>query len=630
MTRTIAPYGSWPSAISSSLLTSGSVSLGQLAISQDRVYWSEGRPLESGRVVVVRDGADVTPPGFNARTLAHEYGGGACVVHSDVVFFCNFSDQRLYRQKRDSLPEAITPEPPSPGSHRYADLCVAPDGSMLVCVRERHEADNQTINELVMLAADGSREPQIVADGHDFYSSPRISPDGRGLLWLTWDHPNMPWDGTELWVAEFDSVRGISQVKKIAGGATESIFQPEWSPAGVVHYVSDRTGWWNLYSGRGPLAPMDAEFGLPQWVFGLSRYGFLGADRIACIYSKDGLDYLAILHSRTGALESLPLPYTSYADLCTDGNSKLCVIAGSAAIPLQVISLNARNGEAAVLKSSMSVSLHAEDLSTPEPIEYPTTGGRTSHALFYRPKNRNYQGSAAERQPLLVMSHGGPTSSASSNLKLSLQYWTNRGFAVVDVNYGGSTGYGREYRERLAGRWGIVDVDDCIQVVRYLAARGDIDPRRAAIRGGSAGGYTTLCALVFHNVFAAGASHFGVGDLAALAQDTHKFESRYLDKLVGPYPEAAATYRERSPIHFADRLSCPVILFQGLDDKVVPPNQAETFVAALRAKGLPHEYVTFANEGHGFRRAESIQRAAEAELEFYSRVFGFLPPPTPS
>jgi dipeptidyl aminopeptidase/acylaminoacyl peptidase len=623
MSRTIAPYGSWGSAISSSLLTSGAISLSQLCVRGGQVYWSEGRPLEGGRVVIVRDGVDVTPQDFNVRTRAHEYGGGAYAVHSGCVFFCNFSDQRLYRQDLGAMPHAITPEPPLPGSLRYADMAVTPDGATLICVRERHELGREAINELVALPADGSREPWIIAEGHGFYSSPRISPDGRRLLWLTWDHPNMPWDGTELWIADFDRTRGLSGIGKIAGSAAESIFQPEWSSAGVPCYVSDRTGWWNLYSQSGPLAPMEAEFGLPQWIFGLSRYGFLSDDRIACVYSKQGLDHLAVPHTPTGSMEALRLPYTSYADLSTDGDSKVYIIAGSAAIPLQVVSLNVRDGSTLVLKSSMNVSLDPNDVSTPEPIEYPTTRDRTAHALFYPPKNSKYTGPAEEKPPLLVISHGGPTSATTSSLRLSLQYWTNRGFAVVDVDYGGSTGYGREYRERLNGMWGIVDVEDCIQALHYLAARGDVDPRRAAIRGGSAGGYTTLCALVFHNVFAAGASHFGVGDLAALVRDTHKFESRYLDKLVGPYPAAADVYRERSPIHFADRISCPVILFQGLEDKVVPPNQAETFVEALRSKGLAYRYVTFPNEGHGFRRADSIQRAAEAELEFYASVFGF-------
>ena len=623
MSRTIAPYGSWNSSVTSSLLTSGGVSLSQLCIDGAQLHWAEGRPLEGGRVAIVRDGTDLTSPDFNARTRVHEYGGGAYVVHSGTVFFTNFSDQRIYRARASRSTRPITPEPPSPAALRYADMRITPDGATLVCVRERHEPGREAINELVALPSDGSREPWILAEGHDFYASPRIAPDGRKLVWLTWDHPNMPWDGTELWTGELQDVGGIQRIEKIAGGTTEAIFQPEWSPDGILHYVSDRTGWWNLYSERGALAPMDAEFGLPHWVFGLSRYGFLSEGRIACIYSQEGLDRFAIVDPRTTSFERVSLPYTSYADLRTDGDSSVFAIAGSAVIPMQVVSCNLRDRSTNVVKSSLHVSLDSADLSTPEPVQYPGSGGRTAHALYYPPKNKEYSGPSNEKPPVLVLSHGGPTSSATSSLKLPIQYWTSRGFAVVDVDYSGSTGYGREYRERLNGLWGIADVEDCIQVVSYLASRGDIDPQRAAIRGGSAGGYTTLCALVFHNVFAAGASHYGVGDLTALARDTHKFESRYLDKLVGPYPAAADVYRERSPIHFADRLSCPVILFQGLDDEVVPPNQAEAFVSALRAKGLTHEYVSFPNEGHGFRKAETIQRVAEAELQFYARVFGF-------
>jgi dipeptidyl aminopeptidase/acylaminoacyl peptidase len=436
----------------------------------------------------------------------------------------------------------------------------------------------------------------------------------------------MPWDGTELWHAEFIPEGQLANIRKASGGPGESIFQPEWSPEGILHYMSDRSGWWNLYSERGPLKSlktMEAEFGLPQWVFGLSRYGFLSGGRIACIYSEDGLDQAAILNTSTGALETCSLPYTSYSDIRTDGDCGVFLIAASASVAPEIVALDVRDGSRRVVKSSTSLSFNAEDLSVPEPIQYPTGDGRKAHALYYPPRNSKYNGPPEEKPPLVVMSHGGPTSAATSSLRLSHQFWTSRGFAVVDVNYGGSSGYGREYRERLKGAWGIVDVEDCIQAARYLAERGDVDLKRMAIRGGSAGGYTTLCALVFHNVFAAGASHFGVGDLAALALDTHKFESRYLDKLIGPYPEAAEVYRQRSPIHFADRISCPVILFQGLDDKVVPPAQAETFVAALEAKGLPCEYLSFANEGHGFRQAATIRRVADAELQFYARIFGF-------
>jgi dipeptidyl aminopeptidase/acylaminoacyl peptidase len=494
-------------------------------------------------------------------------------------------------------------------------------------VRERHEAGGEAINELVTFPCDGSAEPRTIASGHDFYAAPRLNAEGTRLAWITWDHPNMPWDGSELWAGLFEASQSVASVRCVAGSFTESIVHPEWSPDGVLHFVSDRTGWWNLYAERRnwivPLSTTEAEFGIPHWVFGMPRYAFLSEDRIACIYSKNGLDHLAILRSSDGLTTTIDLPYTAYADLRSDGANQLYVIAAAPAIPPQIITLDVESSHRRVLKSSMSVELDAADIATPEPIEFPTAGGLTAFALFYSPVNKNYSGPPAEKPLLLVMSHGGPTSSAGSALKLAIQYWTSRGFAVVDVNYGGSTGYGREYRERLNGNWGIVDVDDCIHAAGFLAARGDVDGKRMAIRGGSAGGFTTLSALVFHQDFAAGASHFGVADLAALASDTHKFESRYLDRLIGPFPQAEAIYRDRSPIHFADRLSCPVILFQGSEDKVVPPNQAETFVAALRAKKLPFAYVLFPGEGHGFREAPNIQRAAEAEYYFYSRVFGF-------
>jgi len=627
-----APFGSWKSAISASLLTSAGVSVSQLEIGKECIYWCEGRPLEGGRVVIVKrtpDGktTDRTPTGFNVRTRVHEMGGGAYTIHGDSIFFCNFSDQRMYRQDGDSSPVAITPEPSVTGALRYADARVTPDGGTIVCVRERHETEAEAINELVSFPSDGSSEPRIIASGHDFYAAPRISADGTRLAWMTWDHPNMPWDGSELWTGTLDP-NGISDIRGVAGAFAESVYQPEWSPDGVLHFASDRSGWWNLYAERRswvfPLVAMDAEFGLPHWLFGISRFAFLSDNRVACIYSKNGLDHLAIVNFDS-SLVVLDTPYTSFFDIRSDNDSQLFVIAASPSTAPQIVSVDISTGRTHVLKTSLNVPIDAANISIPEPIEFPSSAGDTAFALFYAPVNKHFIGPESEKPLLLVMSHGGPTSATNSSLKLGIQFWTSRGFAVVDVNYGGSTGYGREYRERLNGNWGIVDVNDCIDAARYLALRGDVDPQRMAIRGGSAGGFTTLSALVFHDVFAAGASHYGIADLTALATDTHKFESRYLDRLVGPYPQAEQTYRERSPIHFANQLSCPVILFQGAEDKIVPPNQAETFVQALREKKLPFAYVVFPDEGHGFRQGPNIQRAAEAELYFYSRVFGFAP-----
>ncbi|MEE9286042.1 MAG: S9 family peptidase, partial [Dehalococcoidia bacterium] len=528
-------------------------------------------------------------------------------------------------------PAPITPEPQRPRALRYADVTLAPDGGLLLCVRERHEDGGEVVNEIVALPPDGSAEPRVVASGRDFYSSPRVSPDGTRLAWLSWDHPRMPWDGTELWTARLQPDGTLKDTRLVAGGAGESIFQPEWGPDGALYFVSDRSGWWNLYrqaQGRAePLAPMETEFGWPQWGFGLSQYAFLSGGRVACFYVQNGEGRLGVIPPGAGRVAPLDVPLTSVGApfLKSDGRERLWFVAGSLTEPLSVATLDVASGTLEVIKRSLDAGLDPGYVSTPQHIEFSTEGGLTAHALFYPPANVDYWGVAGELPPLLVMSHGGPTAAATSALSLATQFWTSRGFAVVDVDYGGSTGYGRAYRERLRGQWGVVDTADCINAARYLAGRGLVDRRRMAIRGGSAGGYTTLCALTFHDVFAAGASHYGVADAETLAKDTHKFEERYLDGLIGPYPEAAELYRARSPIHFADRISCPVILLQGLEDRIVPPSQAEAMVAALRRNGVPFAYLTFEGEQHGFRKAETQERALTAELYFYSRIFGFEP-----
>jgi dipeptidyl aminopeptidase/acylaminoacyl peptidase len=631
---TTASYGCWKSPITSRILTSSGIGFSELHFSNGNLYWLESRPDESGRVAIVRcspsgSPVDALPGDYNARTRAHEYGGGAYFVHGDAIHFSNFKDQRLYRLSPGALARAITPEPPQPGSLRYADGRRTPDGRTIVCVRERHETGREAINELVALPFDGSAEPRVIASGYDFYSFPRISPDGKYIAWTCWRHPQMPWDGTELWTGELGPDGQISNQRHVAGSATESIFQPEWAPDGSLYFISDRTGWWNLYAERSGrivcVFQIDAEIGMPQWLFGYSRYVFLSDGRLACIVDKNGFEYIALLDTRSSEQRTLDLPYSVFGGIRSDGVDTLFVSAASGTHAAEVVSLGLGENRLKVLKRSLDIKIDQGHLSGPEAIEFPTSNGATAYALFYPPKNKDFAAPSGERPPLLVISHGGPTSATSPALRLSVQYWTSRGFAIVDVNYGGSTGYGRAYRERLRGNWGVVDVEDCINAARYLEKRGDVDGKRMAIRGGSAGGYTTLCALVFHSVFAAGASYYGVADLETLARDTHKFESRYEDSMVGPYPEAAELYRRRSPVHFADRLSCPVILLQGLEDKVVPPSQAEIMIAALRAKNLPFAYVAFPTEGHGFREAVNIQRSIETELYFYSRIFGFTP-----
>jgi len=628
-----ASHGSWKSPITAALITETGVQVGATGQSGDDIYWLEGRPAEGGRYVLVRrapDGrrVDVTPPGFNVRTRVHEYGGGAYFVHEGTVFFSNFDDQRLYRQAPDERPRPITPEPAIPAGDRYADGRVTPDGRFIVCVRERHFAGREADNEIVVLPVDGSAEPRAVVSGSDFYAFPRVSPDGERLAWLSWDHPRMPWDGCELWTAGLAPDGSVTGAERIAGGPEESIFQPEWSPDGVLHFVSDRTGWWNLYAaGSGlvqALAPMEAEFGWPMWVFGTSAYGFLPDGRIVCAYTEGGRDVLGTITPGRAGVEPVSTPYTAIGGVRVAGD-RVLLIAGSSIEATAIVEFDVDSGETKVLRRSTEVQVDPGCVSVPEAIEFPTERGLNAHALYYAPANGSFAGPVDEKPPLIVMSHGGPTGATSGSFDLSTQFWTSRGFAVVDVNYGGSTGYGREYRERLRGRWGVVDVEDCVNAARYLVAQGKADGGRLAIRGGSAGGYTTLCALTFTDVFAAGASYYGIADAETMAKDTHKFESRYLDGLIGPYPEARELYRERSPVDFADRLSCPVILLQGLEDKVVPPSQAEVMVEAMRAKNLPFAYLAFEGEQHGFRRAENIRRSLEAELYFYGRVFGFEP-----
>jgi len=623
-----APFGSWKSPITAELIASGTTALGQIALEGTNVYWIETRPAEGGRNVVVRwtpggGPQDLTPPPFNARTRVHEYGGGAFVVSRETVYFVNFADQSIYRQSGEAAPQAVTVG----GSRRYADGVLDLLRNRLICVREDHTlAGREPDNCVVAVPLDGKGAEKDLVSGNDFYSSPRLSPDGSYLAWLSWNHPNMPWDGTELWLGEVRRGGSLGTREKIAGGPEESILQPEWSPDGVLHFVSDRTGWWNLYRWhRGEteaLCPMAAEFGRPQWVFGMSTYGFQSSERIVCSFVREGRWHLGLLDTETARLEGIETGYTDIRELrVTAGHVVLS--AGSPTEPNSIVRLDLSGKSLEVLRRSSEFEVDRSVLSVPELIEFSTEGGKIAHGFFYAPRNPSYSAPSGELPPLLVKSHGGPTAATSTTFLWDIQYWTSRGFAVLDVNYGGSSDYGREYRQRLNGNWGVVDVDDCANGARYLVEQGRVDGKRLAIRGGSAGGYTTLCALTFRNVFRAGASYYGISDLEALVRDTHKFESRYLDRLVGPYPGRQDLYRERSPIHFADRLSCPIIFFQGLDDPVVPPNQAEAMVAALHAKGLPVAYLAFPGEQHGFRQAESIRRALEVELYFYSRVFGF-------
>ncbi|MDT7807275.1 MAG: hypothetical protein QOJ70_1088 [Acidobacteriota bacterium] len=628
----IAPYGSWKSPITSDLIVSATVGLGQIALDGREVYWVELRPSEGGRNCIVRrspDGRveDVTPEGFNARTRVHEYGGGDFAVREGAVYFSNFTDQRVYRQRTLTAPQPITPE----NNFRYSDFVIDVRRGRLFAVREDHTIEgSEAVNTIVSLGTDGDGNEdggRVVASGNDFYSSPRLSPDGKRLAWLTWNHPNMPWDGCELWVGELDEEGAVVESRRVAGGARESIFQPEWSPSGTLYFVTDRGGWWNISrvgddGGVEAVCEMEAEFGLPQWLFAMSTYAFATDERIICTYTRGGNWNLATLDTRTKRLETFDLPYTDITYVRAN-ESRAIFRAGSPTVRAAIIELDLATSETQVLRRASDVVVDDAYISTPRAVEFSTEGGRTAHAFFYPPNNPDYAAPEGERPPLVVKCHGGPTAATSSTLRLDTQFWTSRGIAVLDVNYGGSTGFGREYRLRLNGEWGVVDVDDCVNGAKYLIERGEVDGARCVITGGSAGGYTTLNALTFRDTFRAGASHYGVSDLTVFVGDTHKFESRYLERLIGPYPERADLYRERSSINFTDRLSCPVIFFQGLEDKIVPPNQAELMVEALRRKKLPVAYVAFEGEQHGFRKGENIKRALDGELYFYSRVFGF-------
>jgi len=621
-TPQVAPYGFWRSPITSDRIAGAVIRLGQVALDGGDVYWTELRPAEGGRTVLVRRSADGsvsdrTPAPFNVRTRVHEYGGGAYAVRDGRIVFAHDVDQRLYRQQGDAPPVPITPE----GRYRYADLCLDPRRGRLICVREDHTAEGrEPTTQLVSVDLDGKSVPAVLVFGADFYSSPRLSPDGAWLAWITWDHPRMPWDGTELWVARVQTDGRLGPAERVAGGPEESVLQPEWSPDGVLYFVSDRTGWWNLYR-RGdaaPLVPMEAEFGVPHWIFGQSTYGFPGPERILCAFTRQGTWRLASLDVGTRALSLFDLPYSEIGSVRVAGEQAV-FLAASPTAPPSVVALDLRSGRHEVLRQATTVEEELRPyLSVPRAIEFPTEGGLTAHAFYYPPSNPDFAAPEGELPPLLVKSHGGPTSATSSALSLSVQYWTSRGFALLDVNYGGSTGYGRAYRERLKGRWGIVDVDDCVNGAQYVAEQGLADRERMAISGGSAGGFTTLAALAFRDVFRAGASHYGVSDLEALARDTHKFEARYLDSLVGPYPERRDLYQERAPVHAADRISVPVLFLQGAEDRVVPPSQTEVMVDALRARGIPTGYLLFDGEQHGFRRADNIRRALDAELFFYA------------
>lgn len=688
------PFGSWSSPISAQLVAAGGVGVGGPAVrslgsetsgesSGSEVWWSELRPTEGGRVVLVSrssaaaepvasepvDGEPVDsepidrlPEPWSARTRVHEYGGGAWWLGDDGLFFAEWTDQRLYRLgfEDNAEPEPVTPEPTVPAGWRYADGAVHPDGQWLVCVREDHHprdghdagsgsesARTEPRNEIVAIALTGEvSEPVVLATGHDFVAAPRFSADGRWLSWVRWDHPNMPWDATTLCAAPVFANMRVGNVQTVAGGgstggpATESIHGAGWTSDGRLVFSSDRNGYWNLYAwhpGRSETAALTeltgAEIGGPPWVFGVQRWVELDDGRLVVAVTTDAVDTLGVLSAgTTGPTTPEPLPTpgaTLIGGLSASGPGRVAMVAAGPRALNGVVDIDTTGQQITLVRPPDDPGVDPGWFSEAQAITY-ESAGRQAHAFFYpptglSPTGQPMTGPEGSAPPLIVMGHGGPTSHAGSALNLKVQYWTSRGFAVVDVNYGGSSGFGRAYRDLLQGTWGIVDVEDCINAARHLADAGMVDRERLAIRGGSAGGFTVLAALVQSDDFAAGTSLYGVADLTALAADTHKFESRYLDGLVGPYPARRDRYEERSPINSTDQLSSPLLVLQGLEDEIVPPNQSEAIVDALAAKGVPHAYVPFEGEQHGFRRAENIIRSFEVELWFYGRILGFQP-----
>lgn len=646
----IAPYGSWRSPITAASLTSSTIGLTEPLFDGDDIYWIESRPLERGRSTIVKLSAgssqaiSLLPRPLNSRSKVNEYGGGSYCVHNGVIYFVLYDDQRIYRIDgridNNTTTDNLVPQPLTvSGPWRFADLIVDAARDRLIAVCEDHSRpgqEAQTYLATIPLSAGIPTAPQKWVCGDDFYSNPRLSNDGGQLCWLSWNHPNMPWDGCTCYSADVDAEGQLQNTRAIAGGPTESIFQPQWAADNSLYFVSDRSNWWNLYRYRQGevenICPMEAEFASPHWVFGLSCYDFLDDSTLLCCYTEAGCWRLATIDLNNGRLSDIATELTDISHVrCADGCG---IFVGASAQELPIVyrvDNDDGNWQLTALARSSQEPWDPGYLSTARAITYPTLATQTddktdenmAYGFFYPSQNKDFTGPHQQKPPLIVLCHGGPTAATHASLNLKIQFWTSRGFAVADLNYGGSTGYGRHYRQRLQGQWGIVDVQDAVAAVRYLVEQGQVDGEHVAIKGGSAGGFTVLAALTFADVFKAGASYYGIGDLETLARDTHKFESRYMDSLVGPYPQARDVYQARSPIHHVDGLNCPVIFFQGLEDKVVPPNQAEAMVNALKNKGLPVAYVVFPDEGHGFRQAPNIQRAIEAELYFYSRIFDF-------
>ena len=621
------PYGTWESLITSEMLVGGAVRLGEIVTDGDDVWWAESRPDEGGRTVIVRNGKDQTDKKTNVRTLVHEYGGSAWWVRNGTLVYSQYLDQRLYRRDKsgDSIP--LTPESETQQSYRYADGRITNNEDWYVCVRETHtSSDEEPSNEIVAVPLDGSQQIRVLVSGPDFVSSPRVSKEGDQIAWVQWNHPNMPWDDTQLCIASLEEM--VLSNQKVTKSKAESFFQPEWDDQGNLHVVSDRNNWWNLFRvdqstneiDLTSMTNIEAEIGLPQWVFGQSRYAFVG-DEIWFVYREAGIDKLATLSSN-GQFEQIKIDATEIESV-TNYQDGIVATVSSWKAESSVMFINSE--EVRPLSKTRNLDIGESWFPVPETFTYQTSDSEKAHALFYSPTNPEYEIHKNENPPLIVLAHGGPTGSARRQLQLSIAYWTSRGFGVADVDYRGSTGYGRLYRNRLRNSWGLADVEDCVAVAKHLVAQKKVDKNRLAIKGGSAGGFTVLAALTFHDTFTAGASRYGIADLAILAKDTHKFESRYLDRLVGKWPEDEEIYKQRSPIHHIEQLSTPMVILQGSEDPIVPPNQAHLMAKKLKENDIPHALIEFSDEGHGFRKAPNITKAIESELAFFAQIFNFEP-----
>jgi len=631
VTRTIAPYGCWKSPITSDLIVAGTISLSDVVVSGNNIYWIESRPSERGRRSIQRRSADgiiteMTPPEFNVRTRVHEYGGAAYEIDGKTIYFQNFADQLLYRHDPGADPRPITTS-----GIMYGDFRFDRQRNRLVSIQEDHGiSDIEAVNTLVSLNPNGPNADggATLVSGADFVSNPRLSPDGRRMVWLEWSHPNMPWDAAELWIGDVDAEGAIHNGRSIAGGNGSSVFQPEWTPGGDLIFVDDRSGWWNFYRFRNGevehLLDMEAEFGRPLWVVGMTTYAVISDERLICAYTRNGMWAIGDLNLATGEFKTVETPFTEVTSIAAEGDI-VGFVAGSTVLPMGVYRHDLTTGDTQLLRSASTLTIDPGYLSEATTVTFPTSDDQVAHGFLYMPKNKDFDGPDGELPPLIVASHGGPTSATPASLQLTFQFWTSRGFAVLDVNYRGSTGYGRPYRDALQDTWGIYDVDDCVNGAQYLVEKGVVDGERLAVRGGSASGYLTLAALTFRDTFAAGCALYGISDLEIMALETHKFESRYLDGLIAPYPEGIDVYKERSPLHHIDQLNTPLILFHGLEDKVVPPNQSEMIYDALKEKGVPVAIVLYEGEQHGFRQAANIKRTLDGEFYFYSRIFGFEP-----